>query len=322
MVVWHCEQLTRLALCAPVSAIGDGRMVERRAEPAGREAVTGRAGRREVSRHVVRVLGAHVVGVMAAVAGRLDRGVRRGRVTLGAVHQVGAVHARQRDRRRRVVDGRARPVGHHLVARRAVGAVARRRVVRVAGGHVVRVVAAVAGLLDRRVRHGRVTLGAGHEVGAVRPGERHGRGRVTERRTGPPGHQGVAGGTVRGEVPRHVVGILGANVIGVMAPVAGLLDRGVRRRGVALRAGDEVRAVHAGQRDRRRGVVDAGTRPVGHHLVAGGAVGAVARGRVARVAGGHVLRVVAAVAGLLDRGVRHGRMTLGAGHQVRSCAPR
>ena len=23
MVVWHCEQLTRLALCAPVSAIGE-----------------------------------------------------------------------------------------------------------------------------------------------------------------------------------------------------------------------------------------------------------------------------------------------------------
>ena len=71
---------------------------------------------------------------------------------------------------------RAAPVGHQSVARGTGEREARARVVRVRRGHVLRVVAAVAGLLDRRVGHRRVALGALDQRGAVysREGERRG----------------------------------------------------------------------------------------------------------------------------------------------------
>ena len=229
-------------------------------------AVAGRARRREGGRHVVRVLGGLVLGLVAgdAVGGRAR--VLAPHVALGAVHAL--VSTREGESGLAVVGEGRGPPGVDVVAGVALGGESGRDVVGVLDRLVVGLVAGEAVGGRPRVLAAHVATSAVHLL--VRPGQGEPGPAVIEG-GGTPGAGGVAGHAGRGESGRDVVRSLRGLVRGLVAGEA------VRGRARVLAAHVALGAIHAlvGAREGESGLamVGEGRGPPGVDVVAGVALG-------------------------------------------------
>ena len=238
---------------------------------------------REVGRLMRRIVGVVEIGLVTAPAGAARQIVVVAHVALRAL-QAG-MRAGQGEPGRRVVEGGAGPVeGRGSVAKRAVLREAGGFVRRVVGSVEIGLVAAPAGRAVQGVVIIDVTRGA--LLGGVESHQREARGGVVESGAGPIDH-GVAAGTILREARLFVRRVVGVVEIGLVTAPA----RPARQTEVVVRVA--LGALHAGMR--------AGQREPGSCVVEGGGAGPVkgrssmAQGAVLREAGGFVRWVVGSV---------------------------
>src|ERR1035438_9126005 len=281
VVVVDVARRALLAGVDPHQGEPGSRVVESGATPIG-GGVTAGTILREVGRLVRRIVGSVVIGLVTIPTGCCGQTVVAVHVALGAL-QAG-MSAGQGEPGRPVVEGGAGPVEGR-------GSVAKRAVLREAGGFVRRVGGAVeVGLVA--VPAGRavqsvvvVDVARGALLSGVESHQGEPRRRVVESGAVPI-RRGVAAGTILREVGRVVGRIVGSVVVGLVTIPAGCGGQAVVVIHVALCALQA--GVRAGQGESGSHVVERGAGPVEGR-------GSVALGTVLRESGRFMRRVVGSV---------------------------
>jgi len=237
---------------------------------------------------VRRIVGSVVIGLMAGIAVSRNGGVVVVDVARGASDR--SMGARQR-KHRSMIKGRGRP-RRGGVAQSAIGRETRSYVIRIGSPGEILGVARIAIGRKGGVVIVDVACSAGHRD--VRAGQRERRGVVIERGSRPVGGA-VANRARRGQTAGRMGRGIGAVVILCVAGVTvGGQAAGVIAIDVARGAGHS--GVRAGQRERRRVVIEGRRSPVGGRM-ADRAIGWEASCNVRRIGGASEVLLVAAIAG-------------------------